>query len=184
MLKRLAVSLVAITATLPALTAELAGVNVPDSVTVSGSTLVLNGVGLRKKAIFKVYVGALYVASRSNDPAAILKADSARRMEMHFLRSVGREKIAEAWREGFANNSSSELAALQQRLDTFVGYFSDVAEGDVIAMTYAPGTGVTVEVRGIKAGTVAGKDFADAVLRCWVGDTPPSAELKTGILGK
>lgn len=184
MLKRFAVSLVAMTAALPAFSAELAGVNVPDTVVVSGSTLTLNGLGLRKKAVFKVYVGALYVVSRSNDAAAILKADAPRRMEMHFLRSVGRDKIGEAWREGFANNSSSELASLQQRLDAFVGMFSDVAEGDAIAMTYVPGTGVTVEVRGIKAGTVSGKEFADAVLRCWVGDTPPSADLKTGILGQ
>ncbi len=42
----------------PAAAKELAGVNMPDTVSIGGKTLKLNGLGLRKKAIFKVYVGA------------------------------------------------------------------------------------------------------------------------------
>jgi len=42
------------------LAAELAGATLPDTLAVGG-TLKLNGLGLRKKAVFKVYVGGLYL---------------------------------------------------------------------------------------------------------------------------
>jgi len=41
------------------LAAELAGAALPDTLAVGGKTLKLNGLGLRKKAVFKVYVGGL-----------------------------------------------------------------------------------------------------------------------------
>jgi hypothetical protein len=43
---------------------ELAGVKLPDSVTIADthSTLTLNGAGIRKKLFIKIYVEALYLA--------------------------------------------------------------------------------------------------------------------------
>jgi hypothetical protein len=52
---------------------KLAGVALPDSITVESKTLVLNGMGIRKATIFraKAYVAGLYLEnkSRSADPA-------------------------------------------------------------------------------------------------------------------
>jgi hypothetical protein len=47
--------------------AEVAGVSLPDEVVLesTGEKLVLNGVGVRKKFVVKVYVGALYLPSNS-----------------------------------------------------------------------------------------------------------------------
>ena len=44
---------------------EVAGVAVPDKAQVAGRELVLNGAGLRKRAIFKVYVGSLYLPKKA-----------------------------------------------------------------------------------------------------------------------
>ena len=52
---------------LPALAKEKAGVNFPETVHRGGQGLKLNGVGLRKKAIFKVYVAGLYVENTTQD---------------------------------------------------------------------------------------------------------------------
>ena len=41
--------------------ASLAGVTLPDTAQVAGTTLVLNGLGLRKKFVVKVYVAGLYL---------------------------------------------------------------------------------------------------------------------------
>jgi len=60
----------------------------------------LNGVGLRKKAIFKVYVAGLYVEAPSKDAAAILAADAARIVKMQYLRSVDKASITGAFRRG------------------------------------------------------------------------------------
>jgi len=63
---------------------ELAGVNLPDTMSAGENTLKLNGLGLRKKAIFKVYVGGLYLAAPSKDAAAIVAADAPKAVRMTF----------------------------------------------------------------------------------------------------
>jgi hypothetical protein len=169
---------------IPAWGGELAGVTVPDSVTVDGTKLVLNGLGLRKKAIFKVYVGALYLPQKSSDPVAILALDAPKRMEMHFVRSVGKEKIADGWREGFANNSAARLPELQKRLDDFASKWLDMKDGDSAVMTYVGAGQLKLEIQGKEVGVFEGKDFADAVMACWLGPKPPSEDFKNGLLGK
>ena len=51
---------------------ECKGVTFPDQAQVEGSSLTLNGLGLRQATFLKVnvYVAALYVAKTSSDPAA------------------------------------------------------------------------------------------------------------------
>lgn len=61
-----------------ALADELAGATLPDTLKSGDLTLRLNGLGLRKKSVFKVYVGGLYLESLSKDAGAILAADQAK----------------------------------------------------------------------------------------------------------
>lgn len=183
-MRRFLVTLIAFLMSVPVIAGQLAGVTLPDSVDVNGTTLVLNGMGLRKKAIFKVYVGALYVSAKSSDAQTLIALDAPKRMVMHFVRDVGKDKITEGWREGFNNNSPANVQVLQQRLNDFAALWSDMANGDEAVMTYIPATGLKLEIRGKEVGLIQGKQFADAVLACWVGPTPPSEELKSGLLGK
>ena len=60
-------------------------------------TLKLNGLGLRKKAIFKVYVGGLYLEAPSKDAAAIVAADAPKAVRMHFLRDLKKTQLTEAF---------------------------------------------------------------------------------------
>ena len=69
---------------------ELGGATLPDTLNAGGKILKLNGLGLRKKAVFKVYVGGLYLESPSKDAAAILASDQAKAIRMHFLRDLTR----------------------------------------------------------------------------------------------
>lgn len=184
MVKRLAVASLVLATALPVGAAELAGVTLPDTVTVDGTTLQLNGLGLRKKAIFKVYVGALYLQEKSSDPAAILAKDEARRMVMHFVRNVGSGKIVDAWKEGFHANSPEAAGTLSAEVQEFCSWWTDLKDGEAAVMTYVPGKGTTLEIGGKELGTIPGKPFADLLLSVWVGPEPPSGALKDGILGK
>jgi hypothetical protein len=164
---------------------ELAGVTLPDQVTVGSETLVLNGMGVRKKTVIKVYVAGLYLEQRSNDPAAIVGSESTKRVVMHFTTNMAtKSKMDDAWREGFEANSPDSYAALADRVTTFIGYFGDMKDGDEIVLTVAPGSGTTAALNGEEKGTISGADFGDALLKVWLGDHPPSADLKAGLLGK
>src|SRR6266540_1594924 len=80
-----------------ALAGELSGATLPNTLKVGDKTLKLNGLGLRKKAVFKVYVGGLYLESPSKDAGAILMAEQAKAIRMHFLRDLTKAQLVEAF---------------------------------------------------------------------------------------
>ena len=78
---------------LPGFSRTYKGVTMPDKITIEGKELVLNGMALRKKIIFKVYVAGLYLPAKETNDKKILKTDETRQMVMHWVRSVGKGKI-------------------------------------------------------------------------------------------
>ncbi len=170
----------------PARAGELAGVTLPDQLTVEGKTLVLNGLGLREATMLKVdvYVAGLYLEAKSTDPQAILGSELVRRIVMHFVRDVKRQDLAKAWTEGFEKNAGKEMPALKDRLATLNAAMPDVVKGDTLAFTYVPGEGVRVEVKGETKATITGPDFARVLFGIWLGPSPPNPGLKEGLLGK
>ncbi len=165
--------------------ATIAGVKIEDTSSVAGQNLVLNGAALRKKFVVKVYVGALYLPSKQANAAAILAADAPRRQVMHFLYDVDKGKMAEAWEEGLEDNTPNASAEVKTAFKTLSTWMEDMKEGQRIVLTYAPGTGTTVEVNGKNKGTLGGKAVADAILNTWIGPKPgPGGDFKKGVLGQ
>ncbi len=165
---------------------DVYGVQVPESVFVSGRMLFLNGTGLRRKAFFKVYVASLYLEKAPDrDPKSVVESDQTKRVDMAMLRDLDRGKIVDAVREGFEKNSRAQMPQLQQRLDKFVAQIPDLQEGQRLTIVYAPGQGTTVAVGEGEARTaIEGKDFADALFRVWLGDEPVDSDLKDRMLGR
>jgi hypothetical protein len=165
------------------LAGEVAGVRMPDTITVEGKTLKLNGMGLRKKVVFKVYVAGLYLETPSTSGPAVITSDQVKRMQLSVLRSLKASQVTEAIEEGFEKNSKAQMGALKERLGKFGAMISDVVEGDQILMTYVPGKGTSVSVKGAEKGVIEGKDFAGALLAVWLGNNPVQEDLKKALLG-
>ncbi|MFZ2492468.1 MAG: chalcone isomerase family protein [Thermoanaerobaculia bacterium] len=161
------------------------GATLEDKATVNNQQLILNGAGLRKKLFIKVYAGGLYLPSKQTSPAAILAADTPRRMVMHFVFDVEKEKMAEAWSEGLTANTPNASPEVKAAFKTLSGWMADMKKGQRIVMTYVPGIGTTVEVAGANKGTLGGKAVADAILNTWIGPKPgPGEDFKKAVLGK
>src|SRR6185369_14577267 len=109
--------------------AQLAGVTMPDTLAAGDKTLKLNGLGLRKKAIFKVYVGGLYLESPSKDASAILATNQAKAIRMQFLRDLTKAQLVEAFQEGFDANAQDK-AGQKAAFDKMLALVPDVKEGD------------------------------------------------------
>ena len=167
--------------------AEIAGVLIPDQANLDGSDrpLPLNGAGVREKFFMDIYVGALYLETKTNDAATAIDSPGPKRVLMHFVYSeVSREKLADAWQEGFASNSDQQsLPALKPRIDQFAELFQDAKEGDVYALDFLPGEGTRVSLNGTRLGTIEGEDFNRALLSVWLGDNPVTKKLKRAMLG-
>lgn len=162
----------------------LAGVTLSDTVQVAGSTLTLNGLGLRTKYGFKVYVAGLYVAQKSSDANAILKSDVPKRLVMHFVRSVSKSQIADGFSESFENNTPAAAKTLKPDIDRLFSVLESVKEGQEVVFTYIPGTGTSIVISDKEKLTMAGPAFAEMLFSVWLGPKPPNAGLKKGILGQ
>ncbi|HEY3174434.1 MAG TPA: chalcone isomerase family protein [Candidatus Polarisedimenticolia bacterium] len=170
----------------PAWAGELVGVTLSEQTTVDGSTLVLNGMGLREATWLKieVYVAGLYLEARSSDARAILRAELPKRIVFVFVRAVGRERLIKEWDESFKANVGKDFTALKDRVARLHSWMPDaVSKGDEMRLTYLPGKGVVVEIKGETMGTIPGADFARCLFSIWLGARPPNQTLKMGLLG-
>lgn len=165
----------------------IADIKVPETVQLGkdSGTYILNGAGIRKKFFIKVYVGALYLKTRSHDVESILNMEGAKRVTMHFVHSkVSVEKIIHGWNKGFsANLTPKELLSLQGDLARFNALFRTAHKGDEIHVDFIPGRGTEVWLNDIKMGTIPGADFYRALLKVWLGSHPADKELKKALLG-
>jgi hypothetical protein len=163
---------------------ECLKVSFPDQATVDGSTLTLNGLGLRQATMLKVnvYVAALYVTKVSPDPNVIL-GSAPKQLILHFVRGVDRSELNKAWEEGFEANASGQLPALKARIEKLKSFMADMKSGERLTFTHKPGAGVQVDVGGAVKGTVESDDFAKTFFSIWLGSHPPNANLKAGLLG-
>jgi hypothetical protein len=164
---------------------EYKGVTFPDTETIGDATVKLQGIGLRKKLIINVYLGALYLETPSSDAAAVISSDQVKRVVLHFIyNGVTAKDLTKAWSEGFEKNVTDKTPALKDKMATFIGYFTEpVKSGQTIVVTYIPGKGTEIAVKNAVKGTIEGKDFMEALFSIWLGKFPPSGDLKKGMLG-
>lgn len=169
---------------LDAYAAEMAGVTLPDTTKVGDTSLLLNGLGVRKKFVVKVYVAGLYLKQKSSDPGAILKSEEPKRLVMHFVHDVGKDQLADGFSDSFKNNSPDAAKTMKADIDTFLGSLEPVKEGDEVAFTFVPGQGTTVAIKGKDKVTITNAAFAPVLFSVWLGPKPPNADLKKGLLGQ
>lgn len=166
-----------------AIAASLEGVTLPDTATVGGKNLVLNGLGLREFLWVDVYVGGLYLETKATTPDAVMAEQGPYRVVMHLLHDVSHKQFADNWMDDLKNNNPGIMDKLGEQAKQFTTLFDDARKGDEIVMDFVPGTGMSVTHNGKLMGTVAGDEFARDVLHCYVGPNPPTEKLKKGMLG-
>lgn len=172
----------------PAHAREVAGVNVPEQVTIANGTspLQLNGAGVREKFFIDIYVGGLYLPKKTGNVSQIIDMPGAKRVVMHFLyKEVKKTKLTDGWTDGFRNNhTKAQFKVLKSRLDQFNALFHTIKRGEFICLDYIPAKGTQVWINETLAGTVPGQDFYQALLKVWLGDKPADSKLKAAMLGQ
>jgi len=166
---------------------DLEGIKIDDVVQVGNSTLQLNGAGIRKKLIFKVYVGALYLVEKKHTATAILADSGQKRMSIHLLRDLSGNQLQEAFNKGLsANNTPNELIAMEGEIKEFLSIFrlhGEIVKGGLVTLDFVPGEGTRISVNGEVKGLIAGAEFSHSLLKIWLGEDPADEDLKQHLLG-
>lgn len=137
----------------------------------------LTGVTVRKKLMFKVYGMAHYMQdpthmSKEEAFEAILTDGKAKQIVMSFVRDVDREKIKDAYWDGFKENASvGDVQKMQPLIEQFVSFFSnDVKENDQFVLRWLPGGVIMANVQGEEKPVIKDKLFARTLWAIWFGE--------------
>ena len=164
-------------------------VTLPDSITVAGENLVLNGAGIREKKVVLVNVGlyaaGLYLNNKTSDAQAIIDADETMALKIQIISSlITSERFVEAAVAGFEEATGGNTAPIQKEIDMFLSVFAEeIKPDDVFDIQYVKGVGTKVYKNG-KAEpevVVAGMPIKKALFGIWLA---PRTEKAMQNLGK
>jgi chalcone isomerase-like protein len=147
---------------------QVAGVQMPDSLTLAGRRISLAHMELKEKLFVKVYVWSLYLEQLPRQESEAIDTNCIKRLQFRFLRTVRKEQLVEAFREGLSTNSAMRSPPMQKNLELLLSSLRDVGEGQDLVLTYVPGGGLQVSGDASGGLSIPGKPFADALFASWL----------------
>jgi Chalcone isomerase-like len=169
--------------------AEVAGVKYPGLTAVGNANLLLNGAGVRYKAVFKVYAAGLYLGTKAATPEAVYSAPGVKRLHVVMLRDIDANELGKLFTDGMRKNASREefgksIPGTLKLAEVFAAR-KRLAAGDAFFVDYQPGSGTTISINGKPVGEpIAEPVFFTALMKIWLGDNPADWQLKDALLGQ
>jgi len=167
---------------------ELEGVQLDDRVEVDGQALELNGMALRTRMFFKVYVAGLYLPQKVSNAERAIEGAGAKRIVLVMLRDASADQFCESVEIGLeANHNEAELERIQPQTAALFAKIRAIGEarkGMRIVLDYsASAAATTLFVDGVAQGDpMPGAEFFRGLLRIWLGERPAQPDLKRMLL--
>ncbi|MBB6461028.1 chalcone isomerase family protein [Flammeovirga kamogawensis] len=166
-------------------TTEISDVTLQNKIDVDGTSLTLNGAGVRSKYFLSLYVGSLYLPIKASDANKILYSKELKMIQLDIISSlITAEKMEETVRAGFKNSLNGNTAPLQKEIDAFISVFSEEIETEDIFKFISDGTSVKAYKNDKLLTTVEGEEFQRALFGIWLGNKPADKKLKNLMLGQ
>ena len=172
-----------------AATVDISGVKLEDRATLAGQPLVLNGAGVRYKAVFKVYTAGLYLGQKAETTEAVLAATGPRRLTITMLRDIDSAELGKLFSRGMEDNMEraafSKLIPGVLRMSQVFSDHKKLVAGDTFLIDWVPGTGTVLTIKGkVEGEPFKEPEFFNALMRIWLGPKPADWQLKDALLGK
>jgi len=169
-------------------TVDLAGAKFEPQMQVGGSSLGLNGAGIRYKVVFKVYAIGLYLPVKAGTLAAAVDQPGPKRIHAVMLRDISGAELGKNFTSTFeANATREEFAGSISQIFRFGELFSSrkmMKAGDTFTLDWIPGTGTVLSINGVPQGEpYPGALFFSGMLKMWIGDRD-TAGVRAALLGQ
>src|SRR5438876_3968 len=157
---------------------ELEGVQLDDRVQVDGQALELNGMALRTRMFFKVYVAGLYLPQKVSTAERAIEGDGAKRIVLVMMRDATAEQFCDSIEIGLeANHSDAEIERVKPQtaaLFAKIRALGAAGKGMRIVLDYSPSAAATTLFvdNASQGDPMPGADFFRALLRIWLGERP------------
>jgi len=158
------------------------------SAQVAGQQLQLNGAGISKRLLFKVYTVGLYLRDQRRTTEAVLSSDGPRRLVIRLMRDISAKEFEEAVLDKLAKDIAQMDARVAEQMNglsqALAHLPSGLRSGDLLTLDWIPGTGTVVEHnrrRVVKP--MQDIAFYNTLLNFWLGEQADDPQLKTALLG-
>lgn len=167
---------------------DLAGVRYAPTLSLGGSTLQLNGAGIRYRFVVRVYTAGLYLSARATTTEAVLAAPGPKRLHVVMLRDIDGNDLGRLFTRGMQDNSPREEFARSipgtLRMAEVFAAKKRLAQGESFGFDWLPGQGTVLMLNGKPFGDpIREPEFFHALMRIWLGPSPADAGLKDALLG-
>ncbi|MFZ7318066.1 chalcone isomerase family protein [Comamonas jiangduensis] len=161
----------------------------PKTVEIQGHALQRNGVGIRTKAIFKVYSAALYLEKPASTLEKIAALPGAKRVSVSMLRNINASELGKLFAHGMEDNMDkqqfSKLIPGVMRMSDVFSRHKELKTGDKFTLDWIPGKGMLLSVNGTpEPSEFTEPAFYQAMLGIWLGPKPADTKLKQALLGE
>jgi hypothetical protein len=145
-------------------------------------TLPLRGAGRLTWWGFSVYTSAFYCDREAQTVEDVL-GNRARRLVLHYHRSIKATDIARATEYWVKRNPRNDHAALEERLKTLYNLLQNVRNGDEYGMYYKPDVGTIIQLNQDKpSDPIPGEDFGRAFFGIWLSEVPLKEDLRDRLI--
>lgn len=155
------------------------------STAAAGKDLLLHGVGLCEWGIFGIdlYYCALYAERRMETAEQAVVGDQVLVIHLDFVRKLTAAQLGEAFTAATKVNVGEALPTYQKALAELCAAMRDVGAGDTYSFVLVPKRGIEVRRNGEPVTTIGDEAFRVLFQRLYLGDKPPTQDLRTGMLG-
>ncbi|MES2951971.1 MAG: chalcone isomerase family protein [Pseudomonadota bacterium] len=170
----------------PAVTA-VEGISFEREIALAGSTLKLNGAGIRSKFVFKVYAAGLYLPATAKTSTDVYVSKGPKRLKVVFLRDTDSSSLGKTMSEVMSDNLPREqfgkcIPGLIKLGEVFANKRKMVT-GEGFTMDEVPGEGTVVNINGQQVAKIAEPEFFTCLMYNYFGDKPADPKLKMALLG-
>lgn len=159
----------------------------PATMAVNGKSLLLNGAGIRYKAMFQVYAMGLYLEQAATTAEDASAPRGCKRVAATLLRNVNATELGNMFTKGMLDNNPSatttQLLPTMARMGDMFSRFKMLQAGDQFMVDRLPGKGMVLTVKGEAQHEPFEEAFFDALLNMWLGPKPADQQLKVALLG-
>ena len=164
--------------------------NTTTAIDLRGSKLLLNGAGVRYKAVFKVYAAGLYLRKKAGTAEEVLAAPGPKRDARSRCCATSTPRAGQAVHPRHGGQLGQERVV--QADPRRAAHGPDVRRPEeaqdrrqLHRSTGSRARGTLVTVKGVPQGEpIKEPEFFNALLRIWLGPKPADWKLKDALLGK
>jgi hypothetical protein len=161
--------------------AELDGIGMPETMEMSGTHLMLNGLARRTYSFLRIriYVAGLYLEHYSSDADAILASSQAKLLHFVFMRDIDAEAARRSWRESMDASCRPPCHLAAENVKRFL--VPSVRKGETSTFFFTA-QALDISMNGKLVGRITDMGFVRVILATFIGAHPTSDELKRGLL--